>query len=691
MICREPCFELIICGMPLWSFNRVPLNTKRKSGVFVITAFGTLLALIAAVSSCRLARRPPNILLITMDTTRADCLGSYGSTNGLTPSLDQLAMEGCVFARAYTVCPLTLPALASLLTGRYPFEHGVRVNGENRLPTSEITLAEVLSDCGYETAAFVGAFVLDSMFGLDQGFQLYDDDIEAPVVARQSRLLRERTADQVASPAMAWLRSRRSRPWFCWVHFFDPHYPYNSWRSAFGERFRSAPYNAEVAYMDIHIGRLLKELQRSGQDRHTLVIAVADHGESLGEHGEMQHGLTLYEAAVRVPLIMRWPGRIPRGTHVSEPVSLIDIVPTIMDLLNRPPLNIPGRSLKPLFSGKPLGGARCYLETHMPFNDYGWAPLAGVVEETWKYIHAPQPELYNLVHDSAEQQNLIDQYTNVAARLAGELEGLLARAISSESVAVHLSSSERQSLLSLGYAGGHGPAPDVSAWSDLPDIKDMLPLVQLSNNAITLLNAGRPSEALSLATDLVSRDPNNPKFKLVLATTLGAVGRTEEALSNLTDLLARGRNNLPRDVYLDATKLLALGCVLRGDRAGAEHLLREILREDPTFVEALNGLAWLLATAPEITPEQASEALKLSREAVRWTARRDASFLDTYAAAYAAAGQFQEAVAVAEEARRLAAAEGQAQLARDLSARINLYRNNDRYRMKMPDNSAMQN
>lgn len=671
--------------------NRSALNGSSQSGARIIAAFVIFLAMVAVLTSCRWARRAPNILLITLDTTRADRLGCYGSSHGLTPSLDQLAAEGCLFERAYTVCPITLPAHASLLTGRHPFEHGVRVNGENRLPETETTLAEILRDHGYETAAFIGAFVLDSMFGLDQGFQTYDDDIEAPIVARQNRLLRERPADEVASRAIAWLRARRSQPWFCWVHFFDPHYPYNPWPSAFGERFRTSPYHAEIAYMDLHIGRLLNELQRAGQDRHTLVIAVADHGESLGEHGEMQHGLTLYESAVRVPLIIRWPRRIPRGMRISEPVSLVDILPTVMDWLGLPQPGVSGHSLTPLLSGKPHGAASCYMETHMPFNDYGWAPLAGMVEKTWKYIHAPRPELYNLSADPSEKQNLAGRHADEAARLAAELEGLLAQATSSESVGVHLSASERQSLLSLGYAGGHGPAPDMSAWSDLPDIKDVLPLVQISNDAQTFLNDGRPADALTLAMDLVRRDPKNPKFQLLLATTLGAMGRMEETVPILTNLLARGRDQLPLDVYLDTSKLLALAREMRGDRAGAEQLLREILREDRAFVEALNGLAWLLATAPEVTPDQASEALALSREAVRLTARRDASFLDTLAAACATAGEFEEAVSVAEEARRLAAAEGNTRLALALAERINLYRNNERYRSQSPDNSMKQN
>jgi arylsulfatase A-like enzyme len=632
-------------------------------------------ALFLSSASCGPVRRPPNILLITLDTTRADHLGAYGSTNALTPSLDQLAADGCVFENAYTAAPITLPAHATLLTGRLPFEHGLRANGENRLAETETTLAERLRARGYQTAAFVGAFVLDSTFGLDQGFDLYDDAIDAPIVTGQNRLLRERPADAVASRAIQWLRNRRGGPWFCWVHFFDPHYPYNARPSVFGKRFEARPYQAEIAYMDVHIGRILDTLRRDGAERHTLVIAVADHGENLGEHGEMQHGLTLYQSAVHVPLIMRWPRRISPHTRVSPAVSIADIAPTILEAA-RVPLDssLSGRSLWPDIRQRNNTPRPCYMETHMPYNDYGWAPLVGLVEIPWKFVRAPQSELYNISEDPAEQSNLITQHEPVRDRLAAQLNDMMANARASEAAAVLLSDEQRRALLSLGYAGGHGPAPEMSEWTRLPDVKTMLPLVPISNDAQTLLTRGRAAEALPLAQELVRRDPFNATFQLLLATALGALGRVEETEALLVELLQRGREKLSAENYLEALKLLALCREKQGDRATAERLLREILQQDPEYVEAANGLAWLLATSPTVTDTQAAEALALSRAAVQATRRQDGSFLDTYAAACAAAGDFTQAVAAAQEARAAAAAEARTELAAAIVERLQLYR-----------------
>lgn len=658
---------------------RCPARSLRgKARGLVIAAFCA--AAVAELAGCRYVHRPPNVLLITLDTTRADYLGAYGSTLGLTPSLDRLAAEGCVFEHAYTAVPITLPAHATLLTGRWPFEHGLRVNGENRLADEETTLAERLRARGYETAAFVSAFVLDSTFGLDQGFDLYDDAIEAPVVVGQNRLLRERAADVAASHAIQWLRQRRARPWFCWIHFFDPHYPYKTWSSVFGSRFEKNPYQAEIAYMDLHIGRVLKELQHTGADRHTLVIAVADHGECLGEHGEMQHGLTLYQSAVRVPLVMRWPRRIEAGSRVAAPVALADIVPTVLEATRSPSApSLSGRSLWPAICRGATSSPPCYMETHMPYSEYGWAPLAGLLEGSWKFIRAPQPELYDVTADPAEQSNAAARHADTSARLSDALDRLLADARPSDAVAVSLSAEQRRALMSLGYVGGRGAAPEAAEWHRLPDIKTMLPLVQMANDAQTLITEGRAAQALPLAQRLVQRDPDNPTFQLLLATALGALGRIEEAEPLLTRILERGREGLRLELFLDASKLLASCRQRQGDYAAAERLLRETLKEDPDFVEAANGLAWLLATAPSVSEAQAAEAVRLSRLSVEATHRQDASFLDTYAAACAAAGDFAQAAAIAAEAMALANAHGKPALAAAVAERLKLYQTARRY------------
>lgn len=640
-----------------------------------------LAAIWLAGASCRPFRRPYNVLLITMDTTRADRLSAYGASPHLTPALDRLARDSVIFERAYTTAPLTAPAHASLLTGRLPFEHGVRLNGEHRLPQSEITLAEILRDNGYETAAFIGAFVLDSQFGLDQGFDHYDDDIEAHVVVGKNRLLRERSAAEVSRRAREWIAQRGRRPWFCWVHFFDPHYPYQSWPAVFGARFADHPYDAEIAYMDLHIGRLLDALREHGGAANTLIVAVADHGESLGEHGEMQHGLTLYESAVRVPLLIALPRGRHAGRRVAAPVSLADIAPTILDLLNiRAAWPASGRSFRTLLTHDRSGDRSCYIESHMPYSEYGWAPLTALAQGPWKYIRAPRPELYDVARDPAESHNRIETDSDLVTTLNERLLALAQPGASRVSTGSQLSAEDRRTLLSLGYASGRGVAPEPAAIPEnLPDVKDMLPLVQISNEAQTLLEIGKAPEALKLSERLTAQDPANAEFMLLHATVLGAVERFDEAEAWLERLAGRGRAALTLDTYLNTLKLLAFCRQRRGDFAGAEALLREALREDPTYVEAANGLAWILATAPTVSSPQAQEAVALGRSAVEATGRMNASFLQTLATALAAAGQFEEAMATAQEALHCARAHGEQTLAADLLQQIEQYRTRCRY------------
>lgn len=643
--------------------------------IYVLLLAATLLA----GSSCRPFRRPYNVLLITMDTTRADRLSAYGASPHLAPALDRLARDSVIFERAYTTAPLTTPAHASLFTGRMPFEHGVRLNGEHRLPQSEITLAEILRDNGYETAAFIGAFVLDSQFGLDQGFDHYDDDIEAHIVVGKNRLLRERSAAEVSRRAREWILRRGRRPWFCWVHYFDPHYPYQSWSTVFGARFQDHPYDAEIAYMDLHIGRLLDALREHGKLANTLIVVVADHGESLGEHDEMQHGLTLYESAVRVPLLIALPRGRHAGRRVVAPVSLADIAPTILDLLNiRTTWRASGRSFRTwLTHDRNHSWDRpCYIESHMPYSEYGWAPLAALVQGPWKYIRAPRPELYDVARDPAESHNRIETDSDLATTLNNRLLALAQPGAARVSAGSQLSAEDRRALLSLGYASGRGVAPEPAAMPvSLPDVKDMLSLVQISNEAQTLLEIGKAPEALKLAERLIAQDPANAEFMLLHATALGAVERFDEAEESLKRLYERGRAALTLDTYLNTLKLLAFCRQRCGDFAGAEVLLREALREDPTYVEAANGLAWILVTAPTVSPSHAQEAIALSRSAVEATGRMNASFLQTLATALAAAGQFDEALAVAEEALRRAREHGEEALAADLMQQLELYRN----------------
>ncbi len=633
----------------------------------------------AAGSGCG-RRGAHNLLLITLDTTRADRLGCYGSDRGLTPALDGLAAEGVVFENAYCTAPITLPSHATILTGLQPPEHGLRVNGESRLSDSVTTLAEALRDRGYRTGAFIGAFVLDKTFGLDQGFDVYDDDVAKPTGTGESRLKRERPGEVVARRALEWLRTPSGKPWFCWVHFYDPHDPYSPWESLFGNRFLQEPYDAEIAYVDRQVGALLDYLKQAGLEGRTLVVAVADHGESLGEHGEKTHGLTLYNAALKVPMIVRMPAAIGAGQRMSEHVSLVNTAPTVLDLLRLGPLpQASGLSLVPMLGGKAEGHSPCYAESDMPYSQFGWSPLRGLVSVPWKYVRSPKAELYDLSRDGSEMNNLTAQDSGKVAGMEAELSRLEQGFVRQGAAKVSLSADDRQALTSLGYAGRQGAETPAEALKSLPDVKDMLPLVDAVNEARRLLDAGRPHDALPVAMQLVAKDPPNADFQLVYATALGAVGRFDRAEPILRGIVDRGMKALAMETWLDASLLLASCHERRKDYEGAERALRSILGVAPDHVEALNGLAWTLATARDVSESRAAEALEISRKAIDLTAEANASFLETHAAALAAAGRWGEAVETAGRARQRALEDGQAALADHIARRMESYRVQKRF------------
>ena len=356
---------------------------------------------------------PSNLLLITLDTVRADRLGAYGAAGAATPALDGMARAGVRFEQAIAAAPLTLPSHATILTGLPPTRHGLRHNGAGRLADPIDTLAERLRAAGYDTAAFVGAFVLDRRFGLDQGFALYDDEI--PRGATAPHLEAERPASAVVERALGWLAEREGRPFFAWVHLYDPHAPYAP-PEPFRSRFPAQPYEGEIAAVDAQVGRLLAEIESRGWSDRTLVAVAGDHGESLGEHGEATHGLLLYEATLRVPLLLRGAG-LPAGGVVRAPVGLTDLGPTLAGLLGRdmaPPQG--GRDLSAdLRAGREPAPADLYSETEYP-RSFGWAALAALRRGGWKLIAGPRPELYDLSLDPDEAR---DRSASGAAHRSG--------------------------------------------------------------------------------------------------------------------------------------------------------------------------------------------------------------------------------------------------------------------------------
>lgn len=478
-----------------------------------------------------------NVLVITLDTTRADRLGCYGRANAQTPTLDALSNAGIRFDDAVTTIPVTLPAHATIFTGLNPPQHGVRHNGEFHLAQDHETLAEVLQGRGYETAAFVSAFVLDGRFGLDQGFDRYDDDVSiapASVATTFSKPIYERSAGRVTSAALEWLQHPiRQHPFFCWVHYFDPHAPYQP-PSPYDTRFRRSPYEGELAYMDSQIGRLLDGLRKDELLKKTLILVVADHGESLGEHNEATHAKLIYESTMHVPLIVSCPTLFPGPAVVDHVVvSIADIFPTVLDLLDIEPAKpLDGMSLRMASKNEERA---IYMETLAPYLDNGWSPLFGLRRHYDKYILAPRPEYYDLEADPQEQNNLLDGVSASAPesqnKLAAKLSTIVSQSPALGAVVQSAQSLDEETirrLEALGYVGTIALAGDHNA---LLDPKDMMSVGRQIDRAKNLALAGLYEEALKLLKQASVLSPRDTVLLFALARTCLFMDRIAEAES----------------------------------------------------------------------------------------------------------------------------------------------------------------
>lgn len=481
------------------------------------------------------AARGFNVLLITLDTTRADRLGCYGHTAAQTPVLDRLAAGGIRFDDAVTVAPITLPSHASILTGLNPPKHGVRHNGEFHLAPEHETLAETLKDAGYDTAAFISAFVLDARFGLDQGFDRYDDTVSVPTAAPDAHFhkpIHERSAGRVTDSAIEWLNNRsRSGPFFCWVHYFDPHSPYQP-PPPYAAPFKNRPYDGEIAYMDAQIGRLLEAFQKHGRLDETVTVVVADHGESLGEHGESSHAKLIYESTMHVPLIVSCPARIHTPCVVDDVVvSVADVAPTILDLLEITPRHaMDGQSLLTVRNDSER---TLYLETLAPYLDNGWSPLFGLRRHDAKYILAPRAEYYDLRVDPGERKNLYAQLRGMALTerdsLVEELNSILAESPSMGEVvesAQPLDTEAIRRLESLGYVGSIAQIDDGEV---LLDPKDVMAIQRETDRAANLARSGQHEEALRLMKQAADASPRDPALLLTMGKAYLLINRVAEA------------------------------------------------------------------------------------------------------------------------------------------------------------------
>ncbi len=554
-----------------------------------------------------------NVLLITLDTTRADHLGCYGDRDALTPALDALAARGTVFEQAFTSCPQTLAAHATILTGLQPPEHGLRINGKQRLAAGIPTLAEMLAARGYRTAAFVAAFVLNSKFGLDRGFQTYDEDLSAAQPQEvHERLSVYRSGSQVVDAALAWLEqtARAPAPFFCWVHLYDPHYPHYSHAELAGTPFEGkASYDAEVAFMDRQVARLTAFLEARQLAPQTLVIAVADHGEGLGDHGEMEHGYLLNDEVLRVPLIVALPGIVRAGVRVDKMVSLVDLMPTVLDVLDiSVQARFPGRSLRPALMGEHLEPLPSYAETQLPYSAYRWSGLTSLTTPRWKYIRTPRAEVYDRTSDRRELYNLASARPERVAELEAQLAAMESTMVRQAASAVALSAEQRRQLESLGYVGGGQSGNAAAVTGPLKDIKDMLSVKQLDTQVrrgVSFEAFGR-GEIVERLRDLVRRSPETPDFQSRLGAALLDSGKLEEASSHLAEALRLDPELV--EAHVD------LGRVLARQRKLEEAIphFTEALRLDPDMPEAHFSMGHALAEQ-----HQLDTALGHFAEAVR--------------------------------------------------------------------------
>jgi len=565
---------------------------QKRSTFFQLVSFGGLAlagaglaAALAAKAAPEPAKRtPPNIVLITMDTTRADHLGAWGYKDAHTPNLDALAARGTRFARCDTAAPITLPSHATILTGLFPPHHGVRDNGTFVLAPKIETLAKRLAARGYDTAAVVSAVVLARRQGLDHGFRIYDDDLGTGYA--QGTLVSERTADATTSAALKAMAGLKP-PFFLWVHYYDPHEEYRPpTRFADAAKGPNRLYDGEIAFMDEQIGELLKKLPAA-----TDVLAVGDHGEMLGEHGEATHGLLLNRAARRVPLILAGPG-VPPGRVSECLVRTVDIAPTLLGLAGAGAVSgLDGSSLLPVPGG--AGGADCsrqtYTESFLPFFAYKWYPLRSLANDRFLYLKAPKSSLYDLTADPGESRDLAPTQGQSARTWDGKMVAFLKAQGEKLDTPVRpenvLNDEQRRQLASLGYLGGAAEGPVTAS---LPDPRAMAGLARDLHRITQSVQEGKCTAALPELQAIVKKDPHNFPALSLAGFCLRQAGRTESAL-NLFQR-AQKENDLNAVPITDAA-----GCLFDlGKKQEAEREYRRALTLDPAQSVAATNLSRML-------------------------------------------------------------------------------------------------
>jgi choline-sulfatase len=556
----------------------------------------------------------PNVVVITIDTLRADHVGCYGDKQIRTPNIDALASEAVRFERAYTPVPVTLPAHTVIFTGTYPMRSGMHDFSGNKLNPSQPTLASVLKQHGYTTGAVIGSAVLDSRFGLNQGFDFYYDHFDFSRLDESNLEEMERPGNVVADVALDWLSKNHRNKFFLWMHLYDPHYPYRP-PAPYNQQYKDRPYDGEIAFADAQVGRLISFLKANGLYRNTLIVLTGDHGESLGEHGEKTHGFFIYNATLHVPVIIRLPGASSPKV-VSEMVSLADLMPTVLDALKFDvPSQVQGVNLLPLMAPKKPAEStsrNLYAETFLPRLHFNWSELRAVETEKYQFIDAPKPELYDLSKDPGETQNLYPEKKAVAEELRASLAMLISQYSAGQELAekTGLDPALMERLKSLGYAGfsgGSNPTVTDRTITDrsLPDPKDRVQVYELISDAIAESQHGQYEDSSEKLDAALKIEPDSVPVHYLLGLDYYRMHQFPRAVEELQRVL-----QLSPDYSL-AVFNLGLAYARSGDLDQAIPTLKHALELDGTNFSAAYNLG-----AAYAQKQMAAEAVAAFRQTI---------------------------------------------------------------------------